>query len=223
MPQASQRCCRRKRIKKADYPRACKRTLFLFHVAPETPCPHHPRRTPPPACCFPHEQELRNPSLVKVHSAHPHRIATYDERGLQTMGGAVVLILSEFCPGGSLQEHISRTSAARRTGGGSGAKRERSKVGSRTRGEGIIRSATTKENTHEGQSILKAEQHTPKREDTTLASNAVRTATEKDSNKAFSDLNGKASSSAEPLSRRLEIWVRQVRLLNTLSVRCRTY
>lgn len=43
---------------------------------------------------------------------HLHRVATYDERGVQTTGGAVLLILAEFCPGGSLQEHLNLLLAA---------------------------------------------------------------------------------------------------------------
>lgn len=53
------------------------------------------------------QQEIGGPTLVKIHCAHPHRIANYDDRGVQTTGGAVVLVLSEFCPGGSLQEHLN--------------------------------------------------------------------------------------------------------------------
>lgn len=51
-------------------------------------------------------QEIRNPSLVNIKSAHPHRIATYDERGEQTTGDAVVLVLVEFCAGGSLEDYL---------------------------------------------------------------------------------------------------------------------
>ncbi|CAM9792577.1 unnamed protein product [Ascophyllum nodosum] len=51
-------------------------------------------------------QEVRNPSLVAVYSAHPHRITTYDESGVQTTGGLVVLLLTEFCSGGSLQGNL---------------------------------------------------------------------------------------------------------------------
>lgn len=56
-------------------------------------------------------QELRTHSLVKVHSAHPHRIATYDERGVQTTGGEVVLVLTDFCPGGTVEEYLRRISS----------------------------------------------------------------------------------------------------------------
>lgn len=51
-------------------------------------------------------QRIRNPFLVRIISAHPHRIATYDQVGEQTIGGAVVVVLVEFCPGGSLQDHL---------------------------------------------------------------------------------------------------------------------
>eukprot|EP00903_Cladosiphon_okamuranus_P020324 g18647.t1 len=51
-------------------------------------------------------QEIRNPYLVKMHSAHPHRLATYDARGVQTTGGRVVLIQAEFCSGGTLEDHL---------------------------------------------------------------------------------------------------------------------
>lgn len=56
-------------------------------------------------------QEIRNPFLVKINSAHPHRIATYNERGIETTGSSIVLILTEFCPGGLLLENLKLASA----------------------------------------------------------------------------------------------------------------
>eukprot|EP00752_Nemacystus_decipiens_P002026 g1941.t1 len=51
-------------------------------------------------------QEIRNRHLVKTHSAHPHCLATYDARGVQTTGGRGVLIQAEFCSGGTLQDYL---------------------------------------------------------------------------------------------------------------------
>lgn len=64
---------------------------------------------------------------MKTRSAHPHRTATYDARGVQTTGGLVVLVQEEFCSGGSLQDHLKvllrgaggRVSSRRAVGGGS--------------------------------------------------------------------------------------------------------
>lgn len=77
-------------------------------------------------------QEIRNQSLVRVKSAHPHRIATYDEFGEQTTGGTVVLILVEYCAGGSLQQHLQLLTT--QSGGGRGGNELSDTWGSISRG-----------------------------------------------------------------------------------------
>ncbi|CAM9326541.1 unnamed protein product, partial [Ectocarpus sp. 12 AP-2014] len=142
-------------------------------------------------------QEIRNPYLVKMHSAHPHRLATYDERGVQTTGGKVVLIQAEFCAGGSLQNHLNlllgssgETSAAGRS---VDREVERRKV-----------------YTPEAESMLKAEEEEKKRQ---KARNAPSPTANKIAGRSVpwrEPLGTCGAAQGGTLSQRLEVWVRQV-------------
>lgn len=48
-------------------------------------------------------QEIRSSSLVHVVSVHPHTLASYDAFGNKVTGGTLLVVLLEFCAGGSLQ------------------------------------------------------------------------------------------------------------------------
>ncbi|CAM9362061.1 unnamed protein product, partial [Scytosiphon promiscuus] len=138
-------------------------------------------------------QEIRNPYLVKMRSAHSHRIATYDERGVQTTGGTMVLVQAEFCAGGSLEEHLNQLLAPSRTGatGGGG----RGGIGaSRGHGNGsydgqVMGPRRNKVYTPEAESLLKVEEF------------------EQGGQK---ERRGESVRPARYLARRLEVWVRQV-------------
>lgn len=145
----------------------------------------------------PLRQEIRNPYLVKMHSAHPHRIATYDERGVQTTGGKVVLIQAEFCAGGSLQNHLNlllgssgKTSTAERS---FDREVERRKV-----------------YTPEAESMLKAEEEKKRRK----ARNAPSSTDNKIAGRSAprrEPLGAGGAAQGDTLSQRLEVWVRQVK------------
>ncbi|CAM9350037.1 unnamed protein product [Ectocarpus fasciculatus] len=141
-------------------------------------------------------QEISNPYLVKMHSAHPHRIATYDERGVQTTGGKVVLIQAEFCAGGSLQNHLNLLL-------GSSGKTS-------TAGRSFDREVERRKvYTPEAEAMLKAEEEEKKRR---KARNAP-AATAKIAGRSVprrEPLGASGAGQGGTLSQRLEVWVRQV-------------
>ncbi|CAM9605383.1 unnamed protein product [Ectocarpus sp. 13 AM-2016] len=142
-------------------------------------------------------QEIRNPYLVKMHSAHPHRIATYDERGVQTTGGKVVLIQAEFCAGGSLQNHLNLLL------GSSGE--------TSTAGRSFDREVERRKvYTPEAESMLKAEEEEKKRQ---KARNAPSPTANKIAGRSVpwrEPLGTRGAAQGGTLSQRLEVWVRQV-------------
>ncbi|CAB1111168.1 unnamed protein product [Ectocarpus sp. CCAP 1310/34] len=142
-------------------------------------------------------QEIRNPYLVKMHSAHPHRIATYDERGVQTTGGEVVLIQAEFCAGGSLQNHLNLLL---------GSSGETSTAG-RSFDREVERRIVY---TPEAESMLKAEEEEKKRQQ---ARNAPSPTANKIAGRSVpwrEPLGTGGAAQGGTLSQRLEVWVRQV-------------
>ncbi|CAM9461013.1 unnamed protein product [Pylaiella littoralis] len=156
-------------------------------------------------------QEIRNPSIVKVHSAHPHRIATYDERGVQTTGGAVVLIQEEFCSGGSLQDHLSLLLGTRSSGGGGGKRRPPSEGGSYDRE--VMGPRSRKVYTPEAESMLQVEEEEQKRRSARLvaaAAAAAPAAASKVGSGKVLPCPERPGTATGVFARRLELWVRQV-------------
>ncbi|CBJ27288.1 Serine/threonine-protein kinase Nek3 (NimA-related protein kinase 3) [Ectocarpus siliculosus] len=142
-------------------------------------------------------QEIRNPYLVKIHSAHPHRIATYDERGVQTTGGKVVLIQAEFCAGGSLQNHLNLLL------GSSGE--------TSTAGRSFDREVERRKvYTPEAESMLKAEEEEKKRRKATNAPSSTANKIAGRSVPWREPLGTRGAAQGGTLSQRLEVWVRQV-------------
>lgn len=131
-----------------------------------------------------------------MHSAHPHRIATYDERGVQTTGGKVVLIQAEFCAGGSLQNHLNLLL-------GSSGKTS-------TAGRSFDREVERRKvYTPEAEAMLKAEEEEKKRR---KARNAP-ASTAKIAGRSVprrEPLGASGAGQGGTLSQRLEVWVRQV-------------
>lgn len=105
-------------------------------------------------------QEIRNPFLVKINSAHPHRIATYNERGVETTGSSIVLILTEFCPGGSLLENLKLAcalSAGSASAVSSGRRLKQALLERDGFDKGFVSLTTSKTYTLEMQSISRAD------------------------------------------------------------------
>lgn len=152
---------------------------------------------------------------MKVHSAHPHRIATYDERGVQTTGGVVVLIQEEFCSGGSLQDHLNLVLGARSDGGGgvSGGKRRPPSEGGSYDRE-VMGPRSRKVYTPEAESMLKAEKEEKKRRSAKLVAAAPSAASNVGGAKMLPWTGSPGTAVGPPqggsFARRLEVWVQQV-------------
>ena len=155
-----------------------------------------------------------------MHSAHPHRLATYDARGVQTTGGKGVLIQAEFCPGGTLQDHLKLLLDARNRGG------ERAVTSSTDRrydgcDREVIGPKSRKVYTPEAELMAKAEEEKRRRRSLQTAATATATAAGAATKKPSGELplTGEnrrrvAVLPDENLARRLEIWMRQVCRLN---------
>lgn len=163
---------------------------------------------------------------MKVHSAHPHRIATYDERGVQTTGGEVVLVLLEFCPGGSIEDHLAllrgTTQTAGARGGGDETTRARGGGGRSIDGSQINRDSLStpavgpkskQPFTTEGNPVSRVEDDEGRLQGVPTNSGAGSERQER--NKGVSRDGGVVDRvgavAPRVLSRRLEVWVRQVR------------
>lgn len=147
--------------------------------------------------------------MVKVHSAHPHRIATYDERGVQTTGGEVVLVLLEFCPGGSIEDHlgllrgVTETTNAAGEGGGRDRDSDRSRTNRDSLGTLAVEPRRKRQYTTGDNWVSRAEEG----EGSLIEGSIVSDASERKAEVV--DRVG-AIAPAVP-ARRLEVWVRQVR------------
>ena len=143
---------------------------------------------------------------MKVHSAHPHRIATYDERGVQTTGGEVVLVLLEFCPGGSIEDHLgllrgeTETAVAR---GGGGRDRNRSQTNGGSLGTPAVGPKSKTHFTTGADSVSRAEDGEGRLLEGSIISHA--------SERKTGVLDRVGTTAARVPARRLEVWVRQVR------------
>lgn len=166
-------------------------------------------------------QEIRNPYLVKMHSAHPHRLATYDARGVQTTGGMVVLTQAEFCSGGTLQDHLNLLIAA----SSRGCKRAASSSSDR-RYDGcdreVIGPQSRKVYTPEAELMAKAEEEKRKRRSAKTPAGAAAPAapalaaaaawsSKPDGEVTLAETRKQVATLPDRnLARRLEIWMRQV-------------
>lgn len=143
---------------------------------------------------------------MKVHSAHPHRIATYDERGVQTTGGEVVLVLLEFCPGGSIEDHLGQLRGVTETmtfraGGDRDHGRPRTNRGSL--GPPAVGPKTDKQITTGAYSASRVENgEMSKLEKGSITSEACE--------RKAGVMDGGGTIDLRVTARRLEIWVRQV-------------
>lgn len=145
--------------------------------------------------------------MVRVHSAYPHRIATYDERGVQTTGGEVVLVLLEFCPGGSIEDHlvqlrsVTETTASR---GGGDRDQNRPQTNRDSLGTPAVEPKRNKQIRTGDNSASRAEDgQRSKLEKGSITSDAC------ERKAGVMDLGGTVDPRVT--ARRLEIWVRQVR------------